>query len=63
MLKKNVVMMPTQTVAQGAINCSSGKSVSLKDQADRFIAENDPSIQFDIGAFSDRVYESPMGLQ
>lgn len=59
-LALEIALASTQTTVQGIINCASGKPVSLKDQADSFITENCLSIQLDIGAFPDRVYDSPI---
>lgn len=43
----------------GTVNCSTGEPVSLADQVERFIAENDLPISLEYGAFPDRPYDSP----
>lgn len=43
----------------GTINCSTGEPVSLADQVERFITENDLQISLEYGAFPDRPYDSP----
>jgi dTDP-6-deoxy-L-talose 4-dehydrogenase (NAD+) len=43
----------------GTLNCSTGEPVSLADQVERFIAENDLPISLEYGAYPDRPYDSP----
>lgn len=43
----------------GTLNCSTGVPVSLADQVERFIAENDLGLTLQYGAFPDRPYDSP----
>lgn len=43
----------------GTINCSSGIPISLAEQVEAFIAENDLPISLEYGAFPERPYDSP----
>lgn len=43
----------------GIINCGSGAPVSLADQVEAFIAENELPIELEYGVFPDRPYDSP----
>lgn len=43
----------------GTLNCCSGEPVSLADQVERFIADNDLGLSLEYGAFPDRPYDSP----
>ena len=43
----------------GVINCCSGKPVSLADQIEGFIKDNNLDIKLEYGAFPDRPYDSP----
>lgn len=43
----------------GTVNACTGEPVSLADQVERFIAENDLPIALEYGAFPDRAYDSP----
>ena len=49
----------TQTEIDGIINCCTGKPISLADQVEAFIKENNLDIKLDYGAFPDRPYDSP----
>lgn len=43
----------------GVINCCSGKPVSLSDQIESFIRDNELNIELRYGAFPDCPYDSP----
>lgn len=43
----------------GIINCCTGEPMSLRQQVERFIKDNDLPIALEIGAFPDRPYDSP----
>lgn len=43
----------------GTLNCCSGEPVSLADQVEKFIADNDLNLTLEYGAFPDRAYDSP----
>lgn len=43
----------------GIINCCSGKPVSLGEQIEKYIKDNELDITLDYGAFKDRPYDSP----
>jgi len=43
----------------GTMNCCTGVPVSLADQVERFIADNDLGLTLKYGAFPDRPYDSP----
>jgi len=58
-LGRQIAAVASQTALTGIINCSSGEPVSLADQVEAFIAENDLGITLEYGAFPDRPYDSP----
>lgn len=43
----------------GTLNCSSGRPVSLAEQIESYIGENNLDITLEYGAFPDRPYDSP----
>lgn len=43
----------------GTLNCCSGTPVSLADQVEKFIADNNLGLSLEYGAFPDRAYDSP----
>ncbi|TQJ32729.1 NAD(P)-dependent oxidoreductase [Microbacterium sp. SLBN-146] len=43
----------------GTMNCCTGEPVSLADQVEKFIADNDLGLHLKYGAFPDRPYDSP----
>lgn len=49
----------TQREVTGVINCCSGKPVSLAEQVERFIQEQNLDIELEYGKFPDRAYDSP----
>ena len=58
-LTKLLAASITQTEIDGIINCCTGKPVSLAEQVEAFIKENNLDIKLDYGAFPDRPYDSP----
>ncbi len=44
----------------GILNCCSGKAVSLREQMEKFIKENNLTIKLEIGKFPDRPSDSPI---
>lgn len=48
-----------QTEVDGIINCCTGKPVSLAEQVEGYIRENNMQIKLQYGAFPDRPYDSP----
>lgn len=48
-----------QTEVDGIINCCNGSPVTLAEQTERFIENNNLDIVLDYGAFPDRPYDSP----
>jgi Nucleoside-diphosphate-sugar epimerases len=48
-----------QTEVAGIINCCTGKPVSLAEQVEKFIRENNLKIKLKYGAYPDRPYDSP----
>ncbi|MDR0851637.1 MAG: NAD(P)-dependent oxidoreductase [Clostridiales Family XIII bacterium] len=57
-LATQIVAASTQTKVSGVINVCSGKAVSLAEQVEAFIKENDFDITLKYGAFPDREYDS-----
>lgn len=43
----------------GTVNCATGEPVSLAEQVEKFIMENELPIALEYGAFPDRPYDSP----
>lgn len=58
-LGRQLAALVDATDVTGTVNCSTGEPVSLADQVERFIAENDLPISLEYGAFPDRPYDSP----
>ena len=54
-----IAKVASQTEIDGIINCCSGKPVSLADQVENFIKNNNLLIKLEYGAFPDRLYDSP----
>lgn len=48
-----------QDEVDGIINCCTGRPVSLADQVESYIRENNMHIKLEYGAFPDRPYDSP----
>ena len=48
-----------QNIINGIINCSTGFPISLAEQVESFIKENNLDIELEYGAFPDRPYDSP----
>ena len=55
---KQIEAIISQTTVSGAINCCTGRSVSLKDQIDYFINEHKLEIRPEYGAYARRKYDS-----
>ncbi|GAA3205456.1 NAD(P)-dependent oxidoreductase [Microbacterium terregens] len=58
-LADQIAVVSTTPGVTGVINCSSGIPVSLAEQVEGFIAENQLPIRLEYGAFPDRAYDSP----
>jgi dTDP-6-deoxy-L-talose 4-dehydrogenase (NAD+) len=58
-LAKQIVAASTQDTTTGIINVCSGKPVSLADQLEQYIKDNNYNIELEYGAFPDRPYDSP----
>ena len=58
-LVKQIVQATVQTDYQGIINVCSGRPITLSEQLEMYIRENDFDILLDYGAFPDRPYDSP----
>jgi dTDP-6-deoxy-L-talose 4-dehydrogenase (NAD+) len=58
-LGRQLAALTDATDVTGVVNCCTGEPVSLADQVERFIAENDLPIALQYGAFPDRPYDSP----
>lgn len=58
-LVKQISFAITQTKIFGEINVCSGKPISLADQIEWYIKENNLSIKLDYGKYPDRPYDSP----
>ncbi len=54
-----IASVATQKEVNGIINCCSGKPVSLGEQIESYIKENNLNISLEYGAFPDRPYDSP----
>lgn len=59
-LALEIALVARQQDVSGIINCCTGKPVSLKDKVEEFVQENSLDINFNYGAFPDRVYDSPI---
>ncbi|MBO1770707.1 NAD(P)-dependent oxidoreductase [Agrococcus sp. TF02-05] len=57
-LGRQIAAVALQDELRGIVNVSSGTPVSLADQVERFIRENDLGIELEYGAFPDRPYDS-----
>lgn len=58
-LAKQIRFVVEQTKITGIINCCSGKPVTIKDQVEKFLKENQLKIKPDFGKFPTRAYDSP----
>lgn len=58
-LARQIASVAEQTEVDGEINCCTGKPVSLAEQVESFIKENQLDIRLEYGAFPDREYDSP----
>lgn len=58
-LARQIAACVMQDKITGIINCSSGRPVSLGEQVERFIRENNLNIRLEYGAYPDRAYDSP----
>lgn len=58
-LAKLITSVITQTEISGIINCCTGKPISLAEQVENFIRENNLKISLEYGVFPDRPYDSP----
>ncbi|MBQ4324182.1 MAG: NAD(P)-dependent oxidoreductase, partial [Clostridia bacterium] len=58
-LAAGIVATVLQREVSGIINICSGKPVSLAEQVEWYIRENNLPIRLDYGKFPDRPYDSP----
>ena len=58
-LAEMITAVAMQKEVDGIINCCSGKPVSLGEQIESYIKENNLNISLEYGAFPDRPYDSP----
>lgn len=58
-LARMIAATVMQDEVLGVINCCSGKPVSLADQIESFIRDNELNIELQYGVFPDRPYDSP----
>lgn len=58
-LARQIALASTQTEVLGVINVCSGKPVSLADQVEWYIKNNNLPITLEYGKFPDRPYDSP----
>lgn len=58
-LGRQIAALADTVDVTGTLSCCSGTPVSLADQIERYIAENDLGITLKYGAFPDRPYDSP----
>lgn len=58
-LARMIAATVVQDEVTGIINCCSGEPVSLADQIEGFICDNELDIELEYGAFPDRPYDSP----
>lgn len=58
-LGRQLAALVDATDVTGTLNCATGEPVSLAEQVETFIAENDLPISLEYGAFPDRPYDSP----
>jgi len=58
-LARQIACSAVQDKVNGIIECCSGKAVSLSEQVETFIKENNLKIKLKYGAYPDRLYDSP----
>lgn len=58
-LGRQIAALADAVDVTGTLSCCSGEPVSLADQIERYIADNDLGITLEYGAFPDRPYDSP----
>lgn len=58
-LANMIAAVALQKEVDGIINCCSGKPVSLSEQVEKYIKDNNLNISLEYGAFPDRPYDSP----
>lgn len=58
-LGRQLAALAEATDVTGTLNCCTGEPVSLAEQVERFIAENDLPLALEYGVFPDRPYDSP----
>lgn len=58
-LANMIAAVASQKEVDGIINCCSGKPVSLSEQVEKYIKDNNLNISLEYGAFPDRPYDSP----
>ena len=58
-LANMIAAVALQKEVYGIINCCSGKPVSLSEQVEKYIKDNNLNISLEYGAFPDRPYDSP----
>ncbi|MDN3495380.1 NAD(P)-dependent oxidoreductase [Planococcus sp. APC 4015] len=58
-LGRQIAALADAVDVTGTLSCCSGTPVSLADQIERYISENDLGITLKYGAFPDRPYDSP----
>ena len=59
-LAEQIALVAMQNKVNGIINCCTGRPVSLAEQVEKFISDNNLNIKLEYGAFKDRPYDSPM---
>ena len=59
-LADQIALVAMQNKVDGIINCCTGRPVSLAEQVEKFISDNNLNIKLEYGAFKDRPYDSPM---
>ena len=59
-LANMIAAVALQKEVDGIINCCSGKPVSLSEQVEKYIKDNNLNISLEYGAFPDRPYDSPV---
>ncbi|WP_428077834.1 NAD-dependent epimerase/dehydratase family protein [Candidatus Avelusimicrobium alvi] len=58
-LARQIAACIMQDKITGIVNCCSGRPVSLGEQVEEFIRENNLNIRLEYGAYPDRAYDSP----
>lgn len=58
-LANQIVAVIEQDEINGIINCCSGKPVTIKEQVEKYIKENNLTIKPDFGKYPSRPYDSP----